>query len=78
MEWIFVMDVLKNVWSLIRFFVGSSVVYNYNVFLYWGNHIPQVRRPKLFLLEQLKLGMSIYQVTNKHKAHKRNLQEGQE
>jgi hypothetical protein len=28
--------------------------------------------------EQLKLGMSIYQVMNKHKAHKRNLQEGQE
>jgi hypothetical protein len=53
------------------FFVGSSVVYNYNVFLIViQSHSPS-KETKAFLLEQLKLGMSIYQVMNKHK---RNLQ----
>jgi hypothetical protein len=60
----------KNVWSLIRFFVGSSVVYNYNVFYIDTITFPR-KETKAFLLEQLKLGMSIYQVMNKHK---RNLQ----
>lgn len=76
MEWIFVMDVLKKCMVVdLVFFVGSSVVYNYNVFLIViQSHSPS-KETKAFLLEQLKLGMSIYQVMNKHEAHKRNLQE---